>query len=61
MRTNELFLNILGLYILIKVNIRSWSTECVVTFALEYLIKVTQKKMNHKNYEIKNMSLINER
>lgn len=61
MRTNELFLNILVYYILIKVNIRSGSTEYVVTFALEYLIKVTHKKMNDKNYEIKNMSLINER
>lgn len=55
-----MFLNILVYYILIKVNIRSGSTECVVTFALEYLIKVTHKKMN-KNYETKNMSLINER
>lgn len=56
-----MFLNILVYYILIKVNIRSGSTEYVVMFALEYLIKVTHKKMNNKNYEIKNMSLINER
>lgn len=55
-----MFLNILVYYILIKVNIRSGSTEYVVMFALEYLIKVTQK-MNDKNYEIKNMSFINER
>lgn len=55
-----MFLNILVYYILIKVNIRFGSIEYVVMFVLEYLIKVIYKKMNNKNYEIKNMLLINE-